>query len=291
MLSVNKDYENNEILIEKLRNAQDETTYQIILDELMNKNASLVSKIAEHYVDYVKTGVYDIDDFKAEGNLALYDAILKFDKHRGVKFSTYAYSYIRGRILRFMYNNMSSVHFPCYYIEQSGKIWSYLIDHPTDSSDSICDALHITPEELIQYQSDLALQYPIYYDAISHNDDSDGDSLIANLVSNDSMNYVLKDDVDTILQKLFSLIDDGYQNIELDKILLSKFLYKRQSNTEPIDKLAIKYNIPKSQILNRQRRIDYLFTNPQMRRNIKDVLGVPQNIKDVDVCDYLFANN
>ncbi|MCQ6277168.1 sigma-70 family RNA polymerase sigma factor [Bacillus sp. V3B] len=44
------------------------------------------------------------DEFYQVGLLALWEASEKFDEQKGVKFSTYAYSVIRGRLLMFLQN-------------------------------------------------------------------------------------------------------------------------------------------------------------------------------------------
>lgn len=53
-----------------------------------------------------------IADYLQQGTLGLLKAIEKFDPSKGHKFSTYAYTWVRGYLGRHHYNNFSLVHVP-----------------------------------------------------------------------------------------------------------------------------------------------------------------------------------
>jgi RNA polymerase sigma factor (sigma-70 family) len=50
----------------------------------------------------------DHDELRAVANLALLDAIRNFDPSRGVKFTTYAYIYVRGAMVKSLYPHKTS---------------------------------------------------------------------------------------------------------------------------------------------------------------------------------------
>ncbi|KPJ50205.1 hypothetical protein AMJ40_03545 [candidate division TA06 bacterium DG_26] len=64
-------------------------------DELVEKYRPLVVSIANRYRHY---GV-PFDDLVQEGSQGILDALERYDERKGVKFSTYAYSWIKKRIL------------------------------------------------------------------------------------------------------------------------------------------------------------------------------------------------
>ncbi len=66
------------------------------IDEYMG----LVKSIAGRYSRY---GV-SFDDLVQEGIMGLFEAKEKFDEKRGVKFSTFAFYFIKGRVLKYLQN-------------------------------------------------------------------------------------------------------------------------------------------------------------------------------------------
>lgn len=103
---VHHDY--NEIYFDKLNNNKDiDTVEQIIL-----ANQGLVQKIASHYEKVVENSILDIDDLISSGNCGLRTAIKKFDPTLGYKFSTYATSWIRQKILRDIANYKLTIRLP-----------------------------------------------------------------------------------------------------------------------------------------------------------------------------------
>ena len=71
-------------------------------EERIKNNQGLVVSIANKFKDFGEK-----DDLISEGNIGLLKAIPKFDKKRGVKFSTYASWYIYNEISRYVYKEMN----------------------------------------------------------------------------------------------------------------------------------------------------------------------------------------
>ena len=78
-----------------------QTNKQTNMDERIINNLLLVVKIAQEY----NTGIVPLDDLIQEGNLALIKASNKYNESKGIKFSTFAASYIRGYIKSYIQNN------------------------------------------------------------------------------------------------------------------------------------------------------------------------------------------
>lgn len=65
------------------------------MQTLINENINLVRKIANNYAFNGFSKEYLIE----VGTTGIYEAAIKFDSSKGVKFSTFAYDYIKGAIL------------------------------------------------------------------------------------------------------------------------------------------------------------------------------------------------
>ena len=96
------------------------------VDKLMNANYRLVILIAQK--KWLPGD--DITDLFQEGVLGMREAVLKFDPHRGYKFSTYAFWWITQRIQRMRSeNHLSPIRIPCNSREHHNKIVSFSMEY------------------------------------------------------------------------------------------------------------------------------------------------------------------
>lgn len=94
----------------------------------------------------------DHDDVVQEALIALWECCNTFDESRGYKFSTYAASYIRFRLLKFL-RDTEPIRTPRYFKEIRHKISEYGFSFPL-SEDEIAILLtdpEITPKKLHNY--------------------------------------------------------------------------------------------------------------------------------------------
>ena len=84
---------------------------------IVEKNIGLVYSIASKYRN---RGV-DFDDLIQEGTLGLIRAAKKFELERGNKFSTYAFWWIRQKIIRSIDDNPNPVRIPIHQVERINK--------------------------------------------------------------------------------------------------------------------------------------------------------------------------
>jgi RNA polymerase primary sigma factor len=80
---------------------------------LWERNYKLVESIAKRYIG---KGLL-LDDLVQEGNLGLEQAIIRFEWQRGLKFSTYAYWWIRQGITRAINNQARMIRLPGHTID------------------------------------------------------------------------------------------------------------------------------------------------------------------------------
>jgi RNA polymerase primary sigma factor len=85
---------------------------------LIESNLRLVVHVARRYHG---RGV-DFSDLIQEGNLGLMHAVGKFDYRRGIRFSTYAYSWIRQAIGRAIANQARTIRLPVHQVENLGAL-------------------------------------------------------------------------------------------------------------------------------------------------------------------------
>ena len=78
------------------------------VQDIINENLYFVVRVAKEYRGF---GV-DMEDLIQEGNVGLIEAARRYDPKRGAKLTTYAVYYIRGRIHRYLMQNLRSVSIP-----------------------------------------------------------------------------------------------------------------------------------------------------------------------------------
>lgn len=113
------------------RKKYEETSFenkQVILDEaienslywrnkFIENNQRLVLKIAYNYKYN-----HSLEDLIIEGNIGLIKALQKFDLKKGCKFSTYAVTWIRKEIIKYIKNREKTIRVPNYIAEKANTI-------------------------------------------------------------------------------------------------------------------------------------------------------------------------
>ena len=174
------------------------------LKEIIIENSNLIYSIAN------KFGTRDIDDLFQAGCIGMMEAYEKFDVSRGVKFTSFAYPYIVGRISEFVRENhtikLSRDMMRVKRKVDKAKIYltQELMREPTD--DEISNYLNIPLENLIMlmnYNGDgYSLDEP-YLDDLS----------LYNVISNGEINdelLFLKEEIDSLDEPERTIIYERY---------------------------------------------------------------------------------
>jgi RNA polymerase sporulation-specific sigma factor len=101
-------------------------------------------------------GYGNFNDLQQEGFLGLLEAVRHFDPDRGVKLSTFAYQYVRGRILNFLRGERQHYLAPESESEYDGRRYFYLSESITKNDSDPDDGL--TLEEMIPSVANGALE-------------------------------------------------------------------------------------------------------------------------------------
>ena len=81
-----------------------------------------------HTIAWRYRGLAELEDLEQEGYLALYPAIDGYDPERGVKFLTYAESWIRQGIVRYIQNRGSCLRLPVHCLEDMRRYERFISD-------------------------------------------------------------------------------------------------------------------------------------------------------------------
>ena len=81
-----------------------------------------------HTIAWRYRGLAELEDLEQEGYLALYPAIDGYDPERGVKFLTYAESWIRQGIVRYIQNRGSCLRIPVRCLEDMRRYERFISD-------------------------------------------------------------------------------------------------------------------------------------------------------------------
>lgn len=168
------------------------------IEKLCLDNMRLVPYIYNRYKAKLKTR--NVDDLLQEGYIGLLKACTNYDSTRGTAFSTFAWSYIYGHMLRFC-NQDKLIHIPIYklkeikdyYIKTTNEL-DYIMDDELELIKNMNEIIDITEviedDELIYNQFDIE-----FYDKYNFNDVFDiTKDILSDREYNIVTEYVLDDD-------------------------------------------------------------------------------------------------
>lgn len=140
--------------------------------ELVEANLRLVAFVAKQFACWRLPYL----DLIQEGNIGLLRAVERFDHRRGCKFSTYAYSWIRQKIRRYIHDHAHTIRIPVHVHEARGRLsrTARTIAHELGKEPSIHDLAERMeiPVDQVRKLVELPLQELRLNSRLEHDDDA-----------------------------------------------------------------------------------------------------------------------
>jgi len=236
-------------------------------DHLITANSRLVISVAKKYMG---RGVLFLDLIQ-EGNIGLMRATMKFDYHRGHKFSTYATWWIRQAVTRALADQGRTIRVPVHMSDQINKL--FRVQHQLTQRlgreptvEEMAEALEVRPkkiENLIQIaRRPLSLETPT---------DDDEDSVIGDFIEDDETAPPDETATYNLLRENLREVLNGLPPREVRILQLRYGLLDGQTCT--LEEVGRKMGVTRERV--RQIEVQALsrLRHPPIRRKLHDYLG------------------
>lgn len=140
-------FEEEQHLFEKITNGE-----KSLRDRIIKANLKLVVAIAIRY----SCSKIPLIDLINDGNSGLINSVDKFNYKKGLKFSTFAYLYIRGAILASIYDNFSTIRIPRHF--WLNKPFSTTSPNVNRQNNDSTENLHIFKQQTLSNLKDLLVE-------------------------------------------------------------------------------------------------------------------------------------
>ncbi len=238
------DYDEEQALARKYK-AGDEAAKE----EFITRNLRLVVSIAKHY----QGRGLSLEDLIGYGNLGLLKAVEKFDPDRGLKFSTYAITWIRQSVTRGIYDTADEIRIPVYLNSDIAKynrtervLTTELMREPTE--EEIASKMGITQDKVERIKS--AKVKPVSLNTlIGEDEDLEMGALIPDPsvdVENDALLSSLRDSV-------AYLKDHSHLSKREKKVIYYRFGFDR-GIIYTLEYIGKKYNITRERVRQIERK-------------------------------------
>ena len=241
------------------------------LGALLEKNKRFVYQIAIKINKEYRPASLTLDDLFMEGNLGMIEAANRFDVSLDFKFTTYAWHWIRQKIVRSTMDTGYMIRLPVHMFEKLIKLNNCRKRHRDASFDELQDYMNIegglalSAEELMQ----LLVYSDIYTNTVSLNDvvGNDDNTEIIEFVPDSTMNteeLALNEKLKIDLQNVLCTLTPKEQ-----KIIDLRFGLTTGSEMT-LEQVGKKFNVTRERIRQIEAKALRKLRHPSRSRKIKD---------------------
>lgn len=208
------------------------------VNEMVVHNLRLVIKIAQKYIG---RGL-SYEDLIQEGNTGLIVAANRFDVHKGYKFSTYAFQWIRQAITRAIANLGRNIRLPAHLGETLTTLQRAIDEAGDDSVTVLANKMHL-PISKINFLLQIKDDAVSLNTKVNDDDDTELEYFIEDK-KNTPENEIIERSIGAQIKELFELCHLTAQEID---ILNLHFALESNSKLS-LEGIAHKYNITRERI-------------------------------------------
>lgn len=230
------------------------------------------------------------DDLLQEGRITLLKAVEKYDINVG-EFSTFATKYIRCQALTYLANINNDFYIPRWRSEINQRCDKYLRKYPKASEKEICDNLKITKQQYEEYLRLTSLSCVSLNSPVSAEEKYNGTELVDFIRSKDK-NIELACYVDEIASTIKKVYWHAIRRMPKEKQeYFKKMLELKLSEDATLNRvlLAQKMGLPYDTYKKYETQFMQIFRYPKTKAKLRRNLGIPLELQDFEITQYLFS--
>ena len=242
---------------------------------IYQKNIKLIKKYANKYKDFCGNSI-DIEDLIASGAIGLIEAAKKFDCDADVKFSTYAFPWIKKYIFEELNANASTIRIPSkvtIIIRKIKKITSeYDYLNIEKLKEMVADKLSMNIEDVDYYLSMQNMYYNLTPIDTNVKDSDETLKIVDTIEDENSLNPVEKLDNEERNKIIYDAISMLTENEK--EVICRRFGFLEYADSpQTYEQIAKALGKSVSRICNIEKRAFQQFQSPEMKEKLAGFIG------------------
>ena len=165
------------------------------MEQLYNQNKGIIHRMAKRYGSYA-----EMDDLLQEAYIGLYEAVRRYNENMGVKFITYAFSWIKQSITRYIENNGNIIRIPVHRHNMLSRYKKLLERYEKEynrkpTKEEIGNILQLFPDQVEKLQKDYDRMSTKSLDALVAGGDNEKMTVADTIPSDVDIESMVLDDI------------------------------------------------------------------------------------------------
>ena len=194
------------------------------MEQLYNQNKGIIHRMAKKYSSYA-----EMDDLLQEAYIGLYEAVRRYNENMGVKFITYAFSWIKQSITRYIENNGNIIRIPVHRHNMLSRYKKLLERYEKEynrkpTKEEIGNILQLFPDQVEKLQKDYDRMSTKSLDALVAGGDNEKIT-VADTIPDDTdiENMVLDDIIDKQFKEEFWGLIRSKLNENENRVIIERY--------------------------------------------------------------------